>query len=158
MMNTLYVIIRLRGLSGVSPDVAETLRKLRLTRKYTAVIYPKSPSIEGMLAVVKDWVTWGEIDENTLKELLVRRGRLVGNKPVTEEFIKNKFGMNIDDFVKALIDGKLQLHKLDDFIKPVFRLHPPKGGFKKSTRKPIGSDGELGYRGSEINKLLLKMM
>lgn len=157
-MNTLYVIIRLRGLSGVSPDVAETLRKLRLTRKYTAVIYPKSPSIEGMLAVVKDWVTWGEIDENTLKELLVRRGRLVGNKPITEEFIKNKFGMNIDDFVKALIDGKLQLHKLDDLIKPVFRLHPPKGGFKKSTRKPMGSDGELGYRGSEINKLLLKMM
>lgn len=158
MMSTLYVIIRLRGLSGVPPDVAETLRKLRLTRKYSAVIYPKSPSIEGMLAVVKDWVTWGEIDENTLKELLVKRGRLVGNESVTEAFIKSKFGMNIDDFVKALIDGKLQLHKLDDLIKPVFRLHPPKGGFKKSTRKPIGSDGELGYRGSEINKLLLKMM
>lgn len=157
-MSALYAIIRLRGLSGVPPDVAETLRKLRLTRKYAAVIYPKNPSIDGMLAVVKDWVTWGEIEEKTLKELLVKRGRLVGNKPITEEFIKEKFGMSLDDFVKALIDGKLQLHKLEDFIKPVFRLHPPKGGFKKSTRKPIGSDGELGYRGPEINKLLLKMI
>ncbi|MGC8975302.1 MAG: 50S ribosomal protein L30 [Thermoprotei archaeon] len=157
-MSTLYAIIRLRGLSGVPPDVAETLRKLRLTRKYTAVIYPKTPSIEGMLAVVKDWVTWGEINEETLKELLIKRGRLAGNKPITEELIKEKFSMSIDEFVKALINGKLQLHKLDNIIKPVFRLHPPKGGFKKSTRKPIGSDGELGYRGSEINKLLLKMM
>lgn len=157
-MSTLYAIIRLRGLSGVPPDVTETLRKLRLTRKYTAVIYPKTPSIEGMLAVVKDWVTWGEINEETLKELLIKRGRLTGNKPITEEFIREKFSMSIDDFVRALIDGELQLHKLDNIIKPVFRLHPPKGGFKKSTRKPIGSDGELGYRGSEINKLLLKMM
>ncbi|MEO3992881.1 MAG: 50S ribosomal protein L30 [Desulfurococcaceae archaeon TW002] len=157
-MSVLYAIIRLRGRSGVLPDVAETLRKLRLTRKYMVVIYPKNPSIDGMLAVVKDWVTWGEIDKETLKELLVRRGRLVGNKPITEEFIKEKYGMSIDDFVKALIDGELQLHKLDDVIKPVFRLHPPKGGFKKSTRKPIGSDGELGYRGTEINKLLQRMM
>ncbi|MFN3268774.1 MAG: 50S ribosomal protein L30, partial [Zestosphaera sp.] len=123
-----------------------------------AVIYPKNPSIDGMLSVVKDWVTWGEIDEETLKELLVRRGRLTGNKPVTEERIKEVLGMGIDDFVKALIDGKLQLHKLEDIVKPVFRLHPPKGGFKKSTRKPVGSDGELGYRGSEINKLLRRMM
>lgn len=157
-MSALYAIIRLRGLSGVPPDVAETLRKLRLTRKYTAVVYPKNSSIEGMLATVKDWVTWGEISEETLKELLVKRGRLVGNKPITEEFIKEKFGMSMDDFVRALINGKLQLHKLDNIIKPVFRLHPPKGGFKKSTRKPIGSNGELGYRGPEINKLLLRMM
>ncbi len=157
-MSVLYAIIRLRGRSGVPPDVAETLRKLRLSRKYVAVIYPKNPSVDGMLAVVKDWVTWGEIDEETLKELLVRRGKLAGNKPFTEEHIKEVLGMGIDDFVKALINGKLQLHKLEDVVKPVFRLHPPKGGFKKSTRKPVGSDGELGYRGSEINKLLRRMM
>lgn len=158
MMGTLYAIIRLRGLSGVPPEVAETLRKLRLTRKYTAVIYPKNPSIDGMLAVVKDWVTWGEVSEETLKELLVKRGRLVGNKPLTEEVIKEKFNMSFDEFVKALMEGKLHLHKLNKIIKPVFRLHPPKGGFRRSTRKPIGSDGELGYRGSEINKLLMRMM
>lgn len=157
-MSPLYVIIRVKGLTGVPPEVEDTLRKLRLTRKYAATVYPKSPSIDGMLKVVKEWVTWGEIEENTLKELLLKRGKLVGNKPPTEEFIKERFNMSVDEFVKALMEDRLQLHKLDDIIKPIFRLHPPKGGFKRSTKKPLGSDGELGYRGSEINKLVLKMV
>ncbi|MEM0037709.1 MAG: 50S ribosomal protein L30 [Zestosphaera sp.] len=157
-MSSLYAIVRVRGLADVPPDVENTLRKLRLTRKYTTVIYPKNSSVDGMLRVIKEWVTWGEIDENTLKELLLKRGKLVGNKPITEGFIRERFGMSVDEFVKALIEGKLQLHKLDDVIKPVFRLHPPKGGFKRSTKKPLGSDGELGYRGSEINKLIHKMV
>lgn len=157
-MSSLYAIVRVKGLAGTPPEVGDALRKLRLTRRYMAVVYPKNPSTDGMLKVVKEWVTWGEIEESTLKELLLKRGRLVGNKPLTEEFIKERFNMSLDEFVKALMEGKLQLHKLDDIIKPVFRLRPPKGGFKKSTKKPLGSDGELGYRGSEINKLLLKMI
>ncbi|MEM2021722.1 MAG: 50S ribosomal protein L30 [Zestosphaera sp.] len=157
-MSSLYAIVRVRGLAEVPPEVEDALRKLRLTRKYTAVIYPKNQSIDGMLKVVKEWVTWGEVDETTLKELLLKRGRCVGDKPLTEELIKERLGMSIDEFVKALMDGRLQLHKLESLVKPVFRLHPPKGGFKRSIKKPLGSDGELGYRGSDINKLLLKMM
>ncbi len=157
-MSSLYAIVRIKGLAEAPPEVEDTLRKLRLTRKHAAVIYPKNPSIDGMLEVVKEWVTWGEVDEATLRELLLRRGRLAGNRPLTEEFVKERLGMNIDEFVKALMDGRLQLHKLESLMKPVFRLHPPKGGFKRSIKKPLGGDGELGYRGSDINGLLLKMI
>jgi len=38
-----------------------------------------------------------------------------------------------------------------------FRLHPPRGGFKKSTKRP-NPQGELGYRGEEINKFILRML
>jgi large subunit ribosomal protein L30 len=132
---------------------------LRLTRKFHAVIYPDSESLRGMLQVVKDWVAWGEIDRETLKELIVRRGRLIGNKRLTEEALKQIFNVsNLDELIDALMQGRIEWHKLDDKVKPVFRLHPPKGGFKGSIKKPYRSGGELGYRGSGINELLRRMI
>jgi len=154
----LYAIIRIRGTADVPPDVEATLRMLRLTRKFTAVIYPKDPTIDGMLKVVKDWVTWGEIDRETLKELIIRRGRLIGNKPITEDSLKEAIGMGVDELVDALLDEKVKWHKLDSKVKPVFRLHPPRGGFKKSIKKPVKAGGELGYRGTDINDLIRRMI
>jgi len=43
-------------------------------------------------------------------------------------------------------------------LKPYFRLHPPKGGFKGSVKKPYNAGGELGYRGSAINDLIMRMI
>ncbi|MCD6323586.1 MAG: 50S ribosomal protein L30 [Desulfurococcales archaeon] len=154
----LYAIVRIRGTVDVPPDVETTLRLLRLTRKYSAVIYPKNETIDGMLQVVKDWVTWGEVDREVLKELLLKRGRLPGNRRLSEEGVKNVLGITLDELLDNLMEGKLLWHKLDGKVKPVFRLHPPKGGFKRSTKKPYKAGGELGYRGSEINALLKKMI
>ena len=154
----LYAIIRIRGTIDVPPKIKETLRKLNLTRKFSATIYPKSSSLEGMLKVVKDWVTWGEIDESTLKELILRKGELQGGKKISEESLKSITGKGIDELVKDLLNGRMQWHKLAPAVKPVFRLHPPKKGFKGSIRKPFNAGGELGYRGSEINHLILRMI
>ncbi len=155
---TLYAIIRIRGTADVPPDVKATLRMLRLTKKFTAAIYPKDPTIDGMLKVVKDWVTWGEIDRETLRELILKRGRLIGNKPITEELLKEVTGMGVNELIDALLNGKVKWHKLDSKVKPVFRLHPPRGGFKKSIKKPVKAGGELGYRGTDINDLIRKMI
>jgi large subunit ribosomal protein L30 len=155
---TLYAIVRVRGTVDTPPDVEATLRMLRLTRKFTAVIYPQDKSLEGMLKVVKDWVTWGEVSKEVLKELILRRGRLQGNKKIDDKTLKEVLGMSIDELVDSLFSGKLLWHKLEPKVKPVFRLHPPKGGFKGSIKKPFSSNGELGYRGAEINNLLIKMI
>ena len=156
---TLYAIIRIRGQVDVHPKVRATLKMLRLNRKYHAVIYPKNDSIEGMLRVVKDWVTWGEIDAETLRELIARRGRLVGGKPISDNDVKRVFNLDsIDDLVKSLIEGRVLWHKYDHEVVPVFRLHPPSGGFKGSIKKPYRAGGELGYRGIAINELLRRMI
>ena len=155
----LYAIIRLRGEADVPKKVEDTLKMLRLHRVNHLVLYPKSDSIDGMLKVVKDWVTWGEIDKEVLKELIIRRGRLVGNKRLSEDKIKEIFKVgSIDDLADKLINGDIRWHEYDDVVKPVFRLHPPKGGFKRSKKKPYRSGGELGYRGSDINLLLKRMI
>ncbi len=155
----LYAIVRVRGTVDVPPDVERALRLLRLVKPFHAVIYPKSPSIDGMLEVAKDWITWGEIDRATLRLLISKRGRLLGNKPITDDDVKKIFGLgSIDELVDSLLEGKILWHHYEDYVKPVFRLHPPRGGFKGSTKKPYGSGGELGYRGREINRLLLKLV
>ncbi|MCD6195618.1 MAG: 50S ribosomal protein L30 [Staphylothermus sp.] len=162
-MPELYAIIRIRGRVDVPPDVDYTLKLLRLHKKFHMVIYPSDqPGLKGMLQKAKDWITWGEIDYDTLVEVLRKRGRTIGNKPLTDEFINNhlsKYGVSggIYGLAKALIDGKVKLHKID-LIKPVFRLHPPRGGFRRSTKRPYGDGGELGYRGKAINELIKRML
>lgn len=162
-MVEVYAIVRLRGTVGVPYKVEYTLKMLRLVRKYHCSLYLATPSIEGMLDVVKDWATWGEIDYLTLVELLKKRGRVVGGKPLTDEFVKEKLSVlgiyTVEDLAKAIFAGKIMFSKLEEYgVKPVFRLHPPKGGFKGSIKKPYKDGGELGYRGNAINELLKRMM
>jgi len=43
-------------------------------------------------------------------------------------------------------------------VKPVFRLHPPRKGFKGSIKKSYRAGGEAGYRGEAINDLIRRMV
>lgn len=156
-MGKRLAVIRIRGTIGVRKDVEYTLKLLRLVRKFHAVVIDDKPDYLGMLQKVKDYVTWGEIDAETLAELLKKRGRLVGNRKLTDDVVK-KLGYNsIEDFAKAVIEFKAELNDIPG-LKPVFRLHPPKGGFKGSVKKMYGSGGETGYRGKDINELLRRMI
>ena len=90
-------VIRLRGLMGVKKDIKDTMKMLRLHNKNHCVVINNSPNYIGMLRKVKDYVTWGEINEKTFKELLLNRGRIVGKKNVDEEYIKEKKVFAVDD-------------------------------------------------------------
>lgn len=152
----LYAVIRIRGIIGVRKDIQETLRHLRLVRKFHCVLVPNDETHVGMLKKAKDYITWGEIDLDTLEELLRKRGRLIGDKPITDEYAQKIGYKDVRDLAKAILDGKIKYKELPD-IKPVFRLAPPRGGFK-STKRPFKVGGDLGYRGAAINDLLRRMM
>ena len=144
----MLAVIRIRGKLDKSKDVKETFNRLRLRRKHVCVLLPENESNKGMIHKVKDFVTYGEIDKATLKELLEKRGRLAGDKKVSQ--LK-------EDFVDSLISGKAKL--ADAGIKPFFRLAPPRQGFGRvGIKKGFAEKGALGYRGKEINALLKKMI
>lgn len=147
--------IRVRGTTGVKGEVADTMKMLRLNRINHAVILDENPSYKGMLQKAKDYITWGEINEETLAKVITKRGRLPGGEKVTEEFLKeNTSHKNIEDVSKAVFKGE----KLEEMgIKPVFRLHPPRKGFK-NVKKAYNEDGTLGYRGEDIENLIRKML
>ncbi|PLW79572.1 50S ribosomal protein L30 [Candidatus Woesearchaeota archaeon] len=67
-------IVRIRGETGIRKEIKDTLAMLRLYKKHTCVVYDVTPSIVGMIQKAKDFITWGEIDDKTLKELTSKRG------------------------------------------------------------------------------------
>ncbi|MCD6373765.1 MAG: 50S ribosomal protein L30 [Thermococcus sp.] len=150
-------LIRLRSGIRAKGEVRDTLAMLRLHRINHLVIIDDTPSYKGMVQKVKDYITWGEIDKETLAKLLRKRGRLIGNKPVTEEYVQEKLGMGIDEFAEKVVKGEMKLTDLPN-IKPVFRLHPPRGGLKGSKKRSFKEGGALGYRGEKINELIERML
>ena len=150
----MFAVVRLRGSVDVNRKIRETPAMLRLHKRYHCVVIPDTPSYRGMLNVVKDYVAYGKIDAETLAMLLRRRGRLVGNKPLTDEYVRENTNFSsIDEFAKAVVEGKASLKDLPG-LKPVFRLHPPRGGLKNiKWHYPFGDLGKH----DEIRKLLYKM-
>ncbi len=153
---TSFLVIRIRGVPDVRYDIRETLDRLHLVRKYHATVVPDTPEYRGMLKKVENFVTYGYISKDLLRDLLLKRGRLVGNKPVTIEYIEEVTRMKFDEVLDKLVKGDLHLKDIKG-LKPVFRLHPPRGGFKKSIKKHIRDGGELGFR-DNIESLVSRML
>lgn len=74
-MNGKVAIVLIRGLINTTPEVNRTLTLLKLLKKHTCVVYPKTKSLLGMLTMVKDVVTWGDLDDETHALLLQKKGK-----------------------------------------------------------------------------------
>jgi len=151
-------VIQIRGKIGLSKKLKDTLAMLRLYKKNSCVVVDANPTFIGMANLLKDYVTWGEVSEDTFKLLLEKRGKIVGNKPLTENFLKEKTKMGYDEFVKSFYNNKIKLKDVPGF-KPFFRLCPPVGGFERNGVKySFSMGGVLGYRKDKINDLIRKML
>ncbi|MFH1455547.1 MAG: 50S ribosomal protein L30 [archaeon] len=151
-------IIRIRGKVGLHKEVKDTLNMLRLYRQNQCVVVPSNPSYVGMITKVKDYVTWGEVNEETLILLLQKRGRLAAKKQLTDDYVKNKVKLDITSFAKEVFGMKKQLRDVPG-LKPFFKLHPPIGGYeRKGIKKPFSLGGVLGYRKDKINDLIKRMV
>ena len=156
-MEKVYLIIRLRGEADTHHSVKKTLELLKLHKVNHAVVYRATPTIEGMLRKAKDKVTWGEITKEDLVHLIRKRGELYGKgRRVTDEYVKETTQYSsIEDFVDAIFEGKAKISDIPE-IQPVFRLSPPRRGFK-SLKNPWGRKGSLGYRSDAMSELLVRM-
>src|SRR3989338_10479103 len=97
-----------------------------------------------MLRRAKDYITWGEINDDTFKILVDKRGEeFVGRETDSKKKIK------YNDFV--VINNKK--------IKKYFRLNAPRKGFgRKGIKYSFANGGALGYRGEKINDLIKRMV
>ena len=152
-----FAVVRVRGTVNIRPDTKKTLQLLNLTRANHCVLVEENASIKGMLQVAKDYVTWGEIDKNILLKLIDSRGKLEGDKKLTDEHLKSSTSYgSVDQLSQAIIENKFKYKDIPN-VKPIFRLSPPKKGYEGIKRSFVNK-GALGYRGKEINKLIEKMI
>lgn len=151
-----FAVIRIRGTVNIRKSIEDTLKMLRLSRANHCTIVPEGPSYVGMLRKATNYVTWGEVEAETLARLILRAGRLSGRKRITDYYVKkNTKYSSVLAFAKAVAKGKEKLTSLPR-IQPVLRLHPPVRGFR-NVKKSFADGGSTGYRGREINDLLTRM-
>ncbi|HLC54969.1 MAG TPA: 50S ribosomal protein L30 [Candidatus Nanoarchaeia archaeon] len=150
-------IVRLKGDGHMHRDVRNTFRLLRLYRKQHCAIIPNTPEYVGMLKVIKDAATWGEINQETFKLLLLKRGKVARKEKFTESYLKEKTKMDAEQFVKEFFAFSKELKDVPG-LKPFFKLSPPRKGLeKKGVKAPYSLGGALGYRKDDINDLIQRM-
>ena len=151
-----FLVVRISGQADVPYWADTTMRLLKLEKKYRATIIPEKDNTIGMLRKIQHYVSWQEIDIETVKELLDKKARKSGYKKITNEDITSIGFTSIDELATSLAEGKTSLSKLKP-LKPWFALDPPRHGFKRSTKKLYGQKGVLGYN-KELSVIVKRMM
>ena len=151
-----FLVVRIKGQADVPHWANTTLNLLNLEKKYRAVIIPVKENTLGMLRKVQHYLSWQEIDIETTKELLDKKGRKSGYKKITDEDLSKVGFKTIDELATSLSEGKTSMAKIKP-IKPWFALSPPRQGFKRSTKRLYGQKGVLGHN-KELTTLIRRMM
>ena len=153
-MSKKIAVVLIRGTVNTHPDVRRTLELLRLKKKHACVVIEDNEISRGMLQKVKDYTTFGTIDEAFFAKMIEKRGELVGKKKVDSKFDAKKVA-------KEYFAGKIKLNEFETkySLKPYFRLAPPVKGFERGgIKKPFTVGGVLGQRGDKISELIEKML
>lgn len=118
-------VIRIRGKVKLREEIAETFRRLKMMQKLNCTFIDEKDIIRmGMLNKLKEFVSYGKVDDALMKKIIEVRG------------VKDSQG-NYAGYC---------------------RLHPPRGGFKKSTKYSFNSgEGILGEN-KDIAKLVERML
>ena len=150
-----WAVVRVRGQVNIKPKIKRTMKIMRLNRVNHCVIIPENEVYNGMLNIVKDYVTWGEIDSETTQIMLESSGKKSGNSDFTKADLKDSSFKTIKALAKGLSEGKTIVKDIPE-LKPVFRLHPPRKGYE-GIKRSFKEGGALGYRGEKINQLIRRM-
>lgn len=148
-------VIRIRGTVNLKREIKDTLRMLRLEKPHYCTVLDDTKSHLGMLQKAKDYITFGEIDKEIFKKLLLKWGRAPGDERIDEKYIKNQSGKTVDEFIDRFFESEMDLEEIG--VKKVFRLHPPSKGYRK-VRLGYGQGGSSGHRGKEMISLLKRII
>lgn len=141
-IDKMICVIRIKGKVGIKKDIAETLNRLRLRKKYSCIVLNPKKEQLGMIKKVRDFVAFGEIKDETFEKLIDLRGKVID---------KSK---KID--VKKAIEEIKKGRKYEELnLKPFFRLHSPRKGINAKLHFP---KGVLGDNKNEINNLVERML
>lgn len=148
-----FLVVRIRGTVNVPYWAFTTLKNLYLNKRFSATLVPETSNYLGMLRKINQWVAWSKADSDIIKILIEKRGKKKNPLLESRDENKNKSDYKgIDELVDVIVNDKVKFSDQNN-IKPWFSLNPPKGGFKKSTKKQFSDGGILGN-----NKELLEIV
>ena len=148
-----FLVVRMRGTVNVPFWALTTLKNLYLNKKFSATLVPENSDYLGMLRKINQWVAWSKADSEIVKTLIEKRGKKKTPKLDSQKESKSKDEYKgIDELVDVIVNDKIKFSDQHN-IKPWFSLNPPKGGFKRKSKKQFSDGGILGN-----NKDLLEIV
>lgn len=140
----MIIVIRIAGKPDLSSDVKEGLHRLRLRKKYSAVLLKPTAYNLKLLKKLRNCIAYGDIEPETLSLLIEKRAVL---KDKTKKISAEKIISEIE---------KKDINSLD--IKPFFSLHPPRGGIDSKKHFGVSKKAVLGDNKEKINELVRRML
>jgi large subunit ribosomal protein L7e len=160
----LALVIRIRGIMGVSPKVKKILRLLRLRQLHNAVFLRLNKATLKMLQLVSPYIAWGYPNLKTVREMIYKRGHIKVNKqriPITDNaVIEGVLGSSdilcVEDLVHEIYTVGPNFKAANNALWP-FKFSSPLGGFSKKLLH-YNEGGEAGCREDKINALVKQML
>jgi len=159
-----YFVIRLKGINEIAPKPKKILQLLRLLQINNGVFIKVTKATTQMLQLVEAYITYGEANLKSVRELIYKRGYGKVNKqriPLNDnkviEAALGKYGIvSIEDLVHEIVTAGPAFKQASNFLWP-FKLSNPNGGFRTRKFKHFIEGGELGNREENINSLIRSM-
>lgn len=158
------LVIRIRGIIGVSPKVRKILQLLRLRQINNGVFVKLNAATVKMLRLVEPYVAYGYPNLKTVRELIYKRGfgkvckrRIpISDNSVIEGALGRKGIICVEDLVHEIYTVGPNFKEANNFLWP-FKLTNPNGGFRQKLLH-FNEGGDAGQRGIKINGLVQRMI
>ena len=159
-----YFVVRIRGINEIAPKPRKILQLLRLLQINSGVFVRVTKATQQMLRLVEPYVTYGEPNLKTVRELIYKRGygkvnhqRLpLSSNQVIEENLGKYDILSVEDLVHEIFTAGPNFKQANNFLWP-FKLSNPTGGWRTRKFKHFVQGGDFGNRETNINKLIRQM-
>ncbi|KAI0283004.1 60S ribosomal protein L7 [Russula aff. rugulosa BPL654] len=157
-------VVRIRGINEIAPKPRKILQLLRLLQINSGVFVRVTKATQQMLRLVEPYVTYGEPNLKTVRELIYKRGYGKVNRqrvPLSNNsVIENALGkydiLSVEDLVHEILTVGPNFKQASNFLWP-FKLSNPTGGWRTRKFKHYVEGGDFGNREDNINKLVRQM-
>jgi large subunit ribosomal protein L7e len=159
-----YFVIRIRGINEIAPKPRKILQLLRLVQINNGVFVKATRATQQMLRLVEPYITYGEPNLKSVRELIYKRGygkvdkqRIpLSNNAVIEGVLGKYDILSVEDLVHEIITVGPNFKQAANFLWP-FKLSNPNGGWRTRKFKHYVQGGDFGDRETNINKLIRQM-
>ncbi|EPQ58045.1 60S ribosomal protein L7 [Gloeophyllum trabeum ATCC 11539] len=159
-----YFVIRIRGINEIAPKPRKILQLLRLLQINNGVFVKVTKATQQMLRLVEPYVTYGEPNLKSVRELIYKRGYGKVDKQriplTTNAIIEQTLGkydiLSVEDLVHEIYTAGPNFKQAANFLWP-FKLSNPTGGWRTRKFKHYVEGGDFGNRETNINKLIRSM-
>ncbi|KAI8071551.1 ribosomal protein L30, ferredoxin-like fold domain-containing protein [Gongronella butleri] len=160
----LVFVVRIRGINNIAPKPRKVLQLLRLLQINNGVFVRLNKATSQMLQLVEPYVTYGEPNMKTIRELIYKRGygKVNGQRiPLHDnsviEAALGKYGIIcVEDLIHEIATVGPHFKEANNFLW-TFKLSNPNGGWNERKFKHFILGGDAGDREHFINNLVQSM-